>query len=617
MFEIKSEKRIRLLLLVVFIAVQPFLTAKSLNSLPDTTDTILIYVAIVSALGIFYFIRRNQEQLHVASSAPITSREWLVILLLFAVAAFLRLWRLGSLFEGMEWDEAYKGLDAIAIREFHERPIFLAWNAQREALVAYLVAFSQTVLGTGISSVRIVMALAGALSIPLLYLVLRNLFQQPIAPIGAFCLAISKWHIIHSRFGVRVALYPFFELLVLVLLLAGLRARRYRIVYLVLAGLATGLGFYTYSAYRVFPAAILVLLFLTPLRVQAKQMWKGLGVAFVLAAVVVLPLVTFFLNQPHSLTSRMGRTAIWRQADTDDPAHLLIVNATLNTLGMFTYSGDGIVRNNVDRQPMLSPFLCPFFLIGLLASLANIRKPYFIFFLSLLFLGLLPGFLTVHAPQASRTLGAVIPAYFMIAIGLVTTVQFIRPILPSLQNWIIGVLLAGAALTNIQAAMIDFPRQLDSTSSYTSALYGMDRDQTEVVKLMEQLGGKMTIFVTPQFYFHSTVQYLTYQKTPHFLYYSRIDLIHATKPGTVAIVFAQPNFTNLWWLRDTPDKDFFKWWRQNEGRQDIHEILADSYWTHKDMTYMADLGLLKLLKQRYPKGKIIRYDHFSAFIYRP
>jgi hypothetical protein len=63
------------------------------------------------------------------------------------------------------WDSAYKGLDAIAIREFGDKPVFLDWNAGREAMIAYLVAASQRIFGTTVISVRIVVALTGCFTL--------------------------------------------------------------------------------------------------------------------------------------------------------------------------------------------------------------------------------------------------------------------------------------------------------------------------------------------------------------------------------------------------------------------------------------------------------------------
>lgn len=617
------RNHILLLVVLLFLIVQPLVNTIADSVLPNAVMVTALAITLISGTCFFYFCAKRSDESDLWASIltpkPMTRRDWMVVLTVFSLGAFLRLWHLGSLFEGMSWDEAYKGLDAIAIREFHERPVYLNWNAGRDAMVAYLVAFTQTLMGTGIESVRIVTAVAGSLSVGLFYFLLRKLFHPTVGLIGAFCLAVSKWHIVHSRYGVRVPLLPFFELLILLLVVLGLSSRRKLSTCLLLAGIATGLGFYTYIAYRVFPVVVLLFLFQDPIRSCLKQHWKSLTAALLISIVLVLPLARFFADHQESLTNRMNRTAVWKQKGTDAPPASLILDATAETLGMFTYHGDPIARHNVNEEPMLSPFLTSFFLLGLLFCIANVRKSYAAFFLAYFLISLMPGFLSVHAPQSSRTLAAVIPAYFFVSVGMITTGRIVGVHSDRLKKWVVGVTLAAAMLTNVYTAMVRYPDHLDSLSSNESALYGMDRDQSEVAQLMNEMGEKETVFLTPQLYFHSAVEYLTYGKVPHYLYYSKTDIHRGAHPGSVAIVFLQPQPLNLWWLRDEPDKDFFKWWRQEEGRpgNEIREILHDSYWTYSYMMHMSDQGLLNLLRRKYPSSKVVRFEHFDVFLYRP
>src|SRR5439155_289534 len=96
---------------------------------------------------------------------------------------------------------SYKGLDAIAIRQFGERPIFLNWNAGREALVAYLVAGMTFLSGYTAFSVRAVEALAGVATLFFFYLLAKRLFGYRIALLCLFFLAdlrsdcLFAWHV--------------------------------------------------------------------------------------------------------------------------------------------------------------------------------------------------------------------------------------------------------------------------------------------------------------------------------------------------------------------------------------------------------------------------------------
>src|SRR5262245_1960271 len=208
-------KHFPVVVLFLFVGAEAFLKRESLSALSaNPFYTLLLILALsVFLLSLLYFARYfvsdpNAKGIWDSFLSPVVIPPWATLLVvgILVVGTFLRLWKLGTLFEGMAWDEAYKGLDAIAIRKYGERPVFLNWNAGREAMIAYLVAISQHFLGYTVDSVRIVLALAGSLSILFFYLFIRKILNHNIALLSAFLLAVSKWHVIHSRYGVRIAL---------------------------------------------------------------------------------------------------------------------------------------------------------------------------------------------------------------------------------------------------------------------------------------------------------------------------------------------------------------------------------------------------------------------------
>ncbi len=367
---------------------------------------------MISAGYLFFQFRKNSKE-PTKDLFEFSVPAW-SILVLVLLAGLLRFWKLGTLFEGLGWDEAYKGLDAIAIQDFGDRPVFLNWNAGRDALVAYLVALSHVFFGYSVMSVRMASALAGTLSVLFIYLFAKELFGKQTAWIAAFLLAVSKWHMIHSRYAVRAALFPLFELAALYLTVRALRSDKPKL--LLLAGLVTGIGFYTYTAYRIFPFILICLLLDKSLRSKAILYWKFALAGAVVCTMVLLPFIVYTVQNPEGVFDRMGRTAVWDQGGDKHPL-LRVLGSVGSTLGMFTFSGDPIIKHNVLAEPMLSPFLCGAFLLGIVALFSRSR-PVAIFLLTYLMFSLLPGFLTLHAPQASRTIGAAPPAMIIAAIGL-------------------------------------------------------------------------------------------------------------------------------------------------------------------------------------------------------
>ena len=65
--------------------------------------------------------------------------EVIALTAIVAVALALRLWRLGAVPPGLHVDEAHNGVDALAILR-GARPLYLAGNNGREALLSYMQA---------------------------------------------------------------------------------------------------------------------------------------------------------------------------------------------------------------------------------------------------------------------------------------------------------------------------------------------------------------------------------------------------------------------------------------------------------------------------------------------
>ncbi|MCB0227654.1 MAG: glycosyltransferase family 39 protein, partial [Anaerolineae bacterium] len=182
------------------------------------------------------------------------------------LAAALRLWQLDVLPPGLFFDEAYNGFDARQVLEGVSRPLFFAANNGREPLFIYLQALSIALLGPTPFALRVVSAMVGILTIPIMYFcaytVLRTTPSSPqgdrragwLALVAAAGLAVSYWHVSLSRVGFRaILLIPVSALAIAFFWRAWTegRTRDY-----VLAGIALALALYTYIAARLLPFVV-------------------------------------------------------------------------------------------------------------------------------------------------------------------------------------------------------------------------------------------------------------------------------------------------------------------------------------------------------------------------
>jgi len=552
-----------------------------------------------------------------------SGREYWILAAILLIGIFFRFFKLDSLFDGMTYDEAYKGLDAIAIRKFGERPIFLDWNGGREALVAYLVAISQTFFDYSILSVRIITPIMNCLLLLFFYLFAKTIFNSRIALLSTFLLAVSKWSIIHSRYGVRAGQFTVFEIAVLYFVARGIASEKKNSWSFVIAGIIGGLGFYTYIGYRVFPLILLSFLLQKNVLSKLKNHKKTILAGCIAGLVIVAPVAKFYLEHRESMTDRMKRTLVWNQKGSEysgiNPA-ILVLRSAKDTLGMFTYKGDSISRHNVEIEPMLSPFESSFFILGLIVVALNFRRPYSLFLILFFLFALIPGVLSVGAPNTPRVLAALPPTMLFVSFGICTALQFLKTTPSYIRTAVVALVIAGNLYTGANDALIRHPQILDSLDTRTSALWGMDRDQANVAKLINSLGSKCDVYLSPQYFYHSTIQYLTYGKSKPKLFYN-VKLEDIMKKDKVTVVIFQPVVSNLWWLRDDEGKNFFKWWNQVYGikNDEIHAQLLKSYGNDIRMSAYSDRPLMHWLRgrwRRYGSQKTI-YDYYSIFLAVP
>jgi len=283
---------------------------------------------------------------------------------------------------------------------------------------------------------------------------------------------------------------------------------------------------------------------------------------------------------------------------------------------MLTFRGDPIAKHNVDSKPMISTFITGFLLLGILITIVNIRKPFALFLLVYLLLSLLPGFLTVQAPQSSRTLGSVIPAILLATIGLLSSLRIIAYTVPALARPALIIVLAGCLFTGAYDSLLRYEEILYSLSPSDSSTYGKDRDQYEVARLLNQLGSGYDVYLSPQLFFHSTVEYLTYGKTTHKLYSQYTNLNETTGKGKIALVVMLPKTMNLWWLRDDDQRNFLKWWRQYYGLKDenMRALILRTYISYPRMSETSDLRLQYILQKRHPRSKVLNFGRFIVIL---
>lgn len=377
---------------------------------------------------------------------------WLFVL---GLTVFTRLYQLGSLPQGMTWDEValgYIGRMVITTGQdeySHVLPVtFQSFGDYKAPLAFYITGASTTLFGMSAWATRLPFAFAGVFSVVLLTaltsIITRNRWYGLLA---GFLLAVSPWHLLFSRIGFEAGLSLFFFLLLLLSWTWWHETRKHTVF--AFAGFVVGsLGFlYSYHAAKIVFPLVLALLVLVDWR-RAGSFWKKnwrTWVALVLTTgVLSLPLLfemifgsaliragqTSFLGQvgPLEALSRMVSNlgvhlspAFLVQGETTTLRHgfgnlgvLLYTQFALLLLG-FTFAAGRLLERLYHRRQSWKTRLAHW--LGFESMFIPQVTPSW-FWLLLLPITLLPALVGYEVPHSNRALLAIVPMIMLMVLGV-------------------------------------------------------------------------------------------------------------------------------------------------------------------------------------------------------
>lgn len=386
-----------------------------------------------------------------APASPIAHR-WL-LLLLFAAAAFLRLWGLEQYPLTVNQDELSNVYDAYCLsrngcdRWGEHLPLTLkgfGGEDYRAPMMAWLGSVPSYVAGFTVGGVRLVSALLGIGSLWLLYLFCKRWRDADFALLATFIAAFSPWHIQYSRLAHEGAMLPVFCCILLLYLWQRAHVEVRAGGWTVLTGLCAGLSLLSYhSAKGLLP--VFVLLFVAD-AFRSRQL-NGRRVLYFLVPLLagMAPALLALYRQPYASLARIrGQQII--AADMGYWLREFIANyaRNLSPRYLFLSSGEG---NNLTLARLL-PIELPFFYGGMALLLLRRNRAetlsgrYLLLFAAGTLLAACLAYANPHALRSSM--------FCIIApIFTVTGVMALTQWLPSRKKFIVpflAVLIAGNSL---------------------------------------------------------------------------------------------------------------------------------------------------------------------------
>jgi 4-amino-4-deoxy-L-arabinose transferase-like glycosyltransferase len=430
------------LALLGWAAVNPYTLAWALPPMPWILGLLSVLLA---ALWWGRGTLEHSMSAHVSLPDMVQRAPWVVLLLVFLLALALRFYQIDSLPYGLWRDEARHGLIALRMLEEPDyRPIYVAsGGVNMPALGFYPFAMALKLWGVHPWTMRIVTALAGALTIFPLYALVSHLFgRRDVALLAAALLAVSSWHISMSRFSFPTVFDPLLSLTGLWLLAwAGSSLQQQQrpgewrsLLLALLAGGCFGLAAHVYHTGRL--ALLVAGLFGLLLLWQQRQQWRRWLLLVVTCAVgyvlVVSPLVGYVLRHPDSFNERVGHVFLLGPNVLEGRAPLHVLDSSVGRhLLMFNIQGDSNGRHHAPHAPLLDVITGVGFLAGCGLLLSRWRDWRSLLLLAALAIGILPSLLAVEGPHAMRSIGALAYAYIIAALGWVWLAGLLRCVLPA------------------------------------------------------------------------------------------------------------------------------------------------------------------------------------------
>jgi len=411
---------ILIILVVGGLAANPLTAGQGYALLALWAGALLLYLAAVTD-----FAALRAWLPSIPSCLRASPWEPALVLALFVVAAIARLIGLSHIPWVLGGDEASMGQEAVAVLQGTSTNPFATGWLSHPTLFFYLQAVPVGLLGATTVALRVVPALAGALTVPALYLLAKELFDRRIALISAFYLACYHYAIHFSRLGLNNMIDPFLATAAFFLLLLGLRKRRIELF--ALSGLLLGLDQYAYMGSRVIPIVLVAWLIWTAWRTPGfwsthRGSLTVLGGAFALTG---WPLFLFFARHPQDFTARTAQLAIYANGylqRTADFFHISTVRVleeqvVKSVLAFHYYPDPGVFYR--PGMPLLDVVAAVPFTFGLVYALLHLRESkYALFsfwFWAVLIFG---GMMLENPPNSQRIVLTIVPVSAFIAVGI-------------------------------------------------------------------------------------------------------------------------------------------------------------------------------------------------------
>jgi len=378
-----------------------------------------------------------------------TKNNKIFLIIIFLISFFLRFYKVGE-YPSLLWDEAAIGYNAYSIIETGKDEygqtlpiIFKSFGDYKPGFYIYLAIPFIKLLGLTTTATRLPSVIFGSLLPLLLYFLIKEINPKAhkTAVFAAIIAAFNPYSIHFSRGAWETNILTFELVLASFLFFKYINQKKNK--FLLLSSVVFGLSLFTYQAGKMISLFLIIILFLTNLKIINKQNIKSLFLNF------VLPLFIFSLPIIYGLffssnANRLGVISLFSYPRSIEESQIIINESNQLDYNIFHnhpifFSRNFLLRyfNNFSPKflafegdwqsprhsaPYVGVILYPgliFLIIGIFFALSRSKiEKINIFFLLWLLVAPIPAALTRDTISAVRSMSFSIPLIYFISLGL-------------------------------------------------------------------------------------------------------------------------------------------------------------------------------------------------------
>ena len=238
----------------------------------------------------------------------IENKENILIILIILLSFIVRIFNWPNIINDVNCDEAMLAINARSIAQTGKDmygtsfPVYFeSWiTGGQSALPTYLVAICIKIFGYNLFAIRLPILLFSLISLFIVYLFSKKVFNKKVATIVLFLTAINPWHILQSQWNLDCNIFPHIIIIAIYLLYIGIVEEKKLSLYFSMVFFALSMYSYGVSIYFV---PLFLLIIAIYLLIKKKLKLKEIILSILIYTIISIPIYLMYLINLFNLNT--------------------------------------------------------------------------------------------------------------------------------------------------------------------------------------------------------------------------------------------------------------------------------------------------------------------------